>query len=155
MSPEVPIIVIILAIPTFFILRWILKRFIKNKKTRNWTSIFGTIIIAPILYIGLVMAFFSYLFYEPQYDFEKERWFADKNARFEMRDDLVNSGILNGKSKSEVIELIGKSESNDSTEIWTYDLGMSGAGFGWQFNSLQLTFENGKVTDVKKHEIVD
>ena len=42
-----------------------------------------------------------------------------------------------------------------STEIWTYDLGMSGAGFGWQFNSLQLTFENGKVSDVKKLEIVD
>ena len=155
MSPEVPIIVILIAIPTFFILRFILKRFIKNKKTRNWTSIFGTIIIAPILYIGLVMAFFSYLFYEPQYDFEKERWFADKNARFKMRDDLVNSGILNGKSKSEIIELIGKSQSNDSTEIWTYDLGMSGAGFGWQFNSLKLTFENGKVSDVKKQEIVD
>jgi hypothetical protein len=101
------------------------------------------------------MAFFSYLFYEPQYDFEKERWFADKNARFKMRDDLVNSGILNGKSKSEIIELIGKSQSNDSTEIWTYDLGMSGAGFGWQFNSLKLTFENGKVSDVKKQEIVD
>ncbi|WP_179377379.1 hypothetical protein [Winogradskyella wichelsiae] len=155
MSPEVPIIVILIGIPIFFILRWILKRFIKNKKTRNWISILGTIIIAPILYIGLVMAFFSYLFYEPQYDFKKERWFADKNARFEMRDDLVNSGILIGKSKSEIIDLIGKSESNDSTEIWTYDLGMSGAGFGWQFNSLQLTFENGKVTDVKKYEIVD
>lgn len=155
MSPNVPIIIIIIAIPTFFTLRWILKRFIKNKNTINGTSIFGTIIIAPILYIGLVMAFFSYLFYEPQYDFEKERWFADKNSRFKMRDDLLNSGILNGKSKSEVIELIGNSESNDSTEIWTYDLGMSGAGFGWQFNSLQLTFENGIVTDVKKHEIVD
>jgi hypothetical protein len=155
MSPNVPIIVIIIAIPTFFTLRWILKRFIKNKNTINGTSISGTIIIAPILYIGLVMTFFSYLFYEPQYDFEKERWFADKNSRFKMRDDLLNSGILNGKSKSEVIELIGNSESNDSTEIWTYDLGMSGAGFGWQFNSLQLTFENGIVTDVKKHEIVD
>ncbi|MGP1993876.1 hypothetical protein D9V96_018495 [Zobellia laminariae] len=155
MSPEVPITVILIGIPTFFILRWILKRFIKNKKTRNWTSILGTIIIAPILYIGLVMAFFSYLFYEPQYDFEKERWFADKNSRFEMRDDLVNSGILNGKTKIEVIELIGNSESADSTDIWTYDLGTSGAGFGWQFNSLILTFENEKVSDVKKQEIVD
>lgn len=155
MSPEVPLIVILIGIPTFFILRWILKRFIKSKKTRNWTSILGTIIIAPILYIGLVMAFFSYLFYEPQYDFEKERWFADKNSRFEMRDDIVNSGILNGKTKNEIIELIGNSESADSTDIWTYDLGTSGAGFGWQFNSLILTFENGKVSDVKKQEIVD
>jgi len=51
MSPEVAIIILIIAIPTFFVLRWILKRFIKDSKTRNWTSIIGTIIIAPILYV--------------------------------------------------------------------------------------------------------
>ena len=155
MNPEVPLIVLLIAIPTFFILRWILKRFIKNKKARNWTSIVATLIVVPILYFGLIIGIFSYLFYEPQYDFKKERWFADKNARFEMRDDLVNSRILIGKSKSEIIDLIGKSDSNDSIENWTYDLGMSGAGFGWQFNYLKLTFENNKVSDVKKQEIVD
>ena len=155
MSPEVPFIVLIIAIPTFFIFRWILKRFIKDKKTRNWSSVAGAIIIAPILYLGLVFAFFSYLFYEPQYDFDREKWFADKQARFEMRDDIVESGILNGKTKSEIIELIGDTKSADSTDIWSYDLGMSGAGLGWQFNYLQLTFENGKVSDVKKLEIVD
>ena len=155
MSPEVPIIILILAVPTFFILRWILKKFIKVKKTRNLVSLIGTIIIAPILYVGLIIAFFSYLFHEPQYDFEKERWFAEKNERYEMRDDLINSGILNGKTKIEIIELIGNSESADSTDIWTYALGTSGAGFGWQFNSLILTFENGIVSDVKKQEIVD
>lgn len=155
MSPEVPIIILIIAIPTFFILRWILKRFIEDRKTRNWTSIGGTIIIAPILYVGLVMAFFSYLFYEPQYDFDREKWFADSHERFEMRDDILDSGILKGKSKSEIIEFIGKPESNDSTDLWRYNLGMSGAGFGWQLNHLELTFKNGKVTDVKKIEIVD
>ena len=155
MSPEVPIIVLIIAIPTFFILRWILKRFLKDKKTRNWTSFIGTIIIAPILYNGLIIAFFSYLFYEPQFDFEKERWFTDKNSRFEMSDDLVNSRILNGKTKSEIIELIGESENDNSTDIWIYDLGTSSAGFGWQFNSLRLTFKDGIVSDVKKLEMVD
>ncbi|MBD11071.1 MAG: hypothetical protein CMC68_10110 [Flavobacteriaceae bacterium] len=155
MSAEVPIIIFIIAIPTFFILRWILKRFIQNNKTRNLTSIAGTIIIAPILYLILIFAFFSYLFYEPQYDFDKEIWFADKHSRHEMRDDIVESGILKGKSQSEIVEIIGKPESNDSTDLWKYDLGMSGAGFGWQFNYLELTFENGKVTNVKKIEIVD
>ena len=155
MSPEVPIIILIIAIPTFFLLRWILKRFIQNKKTRNLTSIAGTIIIAPILYLILIFAFFSYLFYEPQYDFDKEKWFADKHSRHEMRDDIVESGILKGKSQSEIVEIIGKPESNDSTDLWQYNLGMSSAGFGWQFNYLELTFENGKVTNVKKIEIVD
>jgi len=155
MSPEVPIIILIIAIPTFFLLRWILKRFIKDTKTRNWTSVIVTIILAPILYVGLVVAFFSYLFYEPQYDFDREKWFADKHSRFEMRDDILESGILKGKSKNEIIDLIGKPDFNDSTDIWTYDLGTSGAGFGWQFNSLELTFENGKVSEVKKIEIID
>ena len=155
MSPEVPIIILIIAVPTFLILRWILKRFIQNKKTRNWTSIAGTIIIAPILYLVLVFSFFSYLFYEPQYDFDREKWFADKHSRFEMRDDIVESRILKGKSKSEIIELIGKPVSNDSTELWTYDLGMSDAGLGWQFNYLELTFENEQVSSVKKLEIID
>ena len=155
MSPEVPIIILIIAVPTFLILRWILKRFIQNKKTRNWTSIAGTIIIAPILYLVLVFSFFSYLFYEPQYDFDREKWFSDKHSRFEMRDDIVESRILKGKSKSEIIELIGKPVSNDSTELWTYDLGMSGAGLGWQFNYLELTFENEQVSSVKKLEIID
>jgi hypothetical protein len=155
MSPEVPIIILLIAVPTFLILRWILKRFIQNKKARNWTSIAGTIIIAPVLYLVLVFSFFSYLFYEPQYDFDREKWLADKHSRFEMRDDILESGILKGKSKSKIIELIGKPVSNDSTELWTYDLGMSGAGLGWQFNYLELTFENEQVSSVKKLEIID
>ena len=98
----------------------------------------GTLIIAPVLYLILVIVFFSYLFYEPQYDFDREKWFADKHSRFEMRDDIVDSEILKGKSKTEIIEFIGIPEFGDSTNIWTYDLGMSGAGFGWQFNSCLL-----------------
>jgi hypothetical protein len=155
MSPLVPIIVLIIAIPTFLVLRWILKRFIKNKKTLKWTVIVSTIIISPIIYYVLIIMFFSLLFYEPQYDFDRERWLADSEARHEMRDNLVESEILINKSKSEVIHLIGEPKSKDSTDLWIYDLGMSGAGFGWQFNYLELTFENGIVSDVKKIEIVD
>ena len=72
-----------------------------------------------------------------------------------MRDDLVKSNILIGKTKNEVIQLIGRSESADSTDIWTYNLGMSSSGLGWQFNSLQLIFENGIVIDVEKQEQMD
>ena len=72
-----------------------------------------------------------------------------------MRDDIVESEILIGKSKSEIIEFIGKPEFKDSADVWTYNLGMSGAGFGWQFNFLEVSFENGKVSKVKKNEIVD
>lgn len=155
MIQTAPIIILIIAIPTFFIFRWILKRFVQNKKTHNLISIAGTIIVAPILYLVLNFAFFSYLFYEPQFDFDKEKWFADKHSRYKMREDIIESKILEGKSKSEIVEIIGKPESNDSIELWTYDLGMSDAGLGWQFNYLELTFKDGKVINVKELKVAD
>ena len=135
-------------------MRWKLKRFIKDKATRNWTSIFGALIIAPALYVTLVLAFVSYLFYEPQKDFDREKWFTDKHSRFEMRDDIVESEILKDKSKSEIIDFIGNPDDGDSTDIWTYDLGMS-ASLGFRFNILEVTFRNDIVYEVKNIEIVD
>ena len=155
MNIAVPIIILLIAIPNFYLIRYLLKRRIKDEKKRNATSVIITIILAPILYVGIITAFFSYLFHEPQFDFEKERWFANERKRFEMRDDLVKSNILIGKTKNEIIQLIGRSESADSTDFWTYNLGMSSSGLGWQFNSLQLIFENGIVIDVEKQEQMD
>jgi len=63
-----------------------------------------------------------------------------------MRDDLVNNGMLEQKSKKKVIEIIGLPDySSDTSNIWRYDLGMSGAGLGFQFNTLHITFENDRV----------
>ncbi|RZK03554.1 MAG: hypothetical protein EOO46_17810 [Flavobacterium sp.] len=62
--------------------------------------------------------------------------------------------MLINKNKKQVIELIG-TPNIDSLNIWTYDLGMSGAGFGAQLNSLELKFKNEKVSEVKKIEIID
>ncbi len=155
MSPEVPIIILIISIPTFLILREISLRFFKKKKTSSWASIVGTIIIASVLYFKLVFTVSGYLFYEPQYDFDREKWFADKHSRFEMRDDIVLSGILNGKSKSEVIELIGKPESNNPTELWKYNLGMCRFRFERQLNYLELAFKKGEVYRVETIEIIE
>ncbi|RZK03553.1 MAG: hypothetical protein EOO46_17805 [Flavobacterium sp.] len=88
MSPEVPIIVLLLAIIVYFILRKLLHNRIRNPKNRNIVAMIGAIFLAPILYVILVIAFFSYVFYEPQSDFNKQEWFADKESRAEMRDDI-------------------------------------------------------------------
>ena len=155
MSIEVPIIIASIVLILFFIVKIILKRFSKNRQHLSWKALGISIFLAPFVYLALIYAFFSYMFYEPQYDFDKERWFADIHSRHEMRDDLIDSKILEGKSKSEIINTIGESEKKDSTDVWTYDLGMSGAGFGVQFNYLKLTFENDLVSMVEKIEIID
>lgn len=72
-----------------------------------------------------------------------------------MRDDIVESGLLQDIEKSEVIWILGKPERGDSTDIWVYDLGVSQAGFGWQFNDLQVHFENDIVKRVEVIETVD
>lgn len=155
MSIEVPIIIASIVLILFFVVRIILKRYSNNSQHLNWKAFGISVFLAPFVYLALIYAFFSYIFYEPQYDFDKEQWFADIHSRHEMKDDLVDSKILEGMSKSEIIKTIGESENNDSIEVWTYDLGMSGAGFGVQFNYLKLTFENDLVSKVEKIEIID
>jgi hypothetical protein len=156
MSIEVYIINLVIGIVTFFILRWTFKKFVKADKVRIGLTWIGTAILTPIIYVGLITVFFSILFYEPTRDFDREKWLADKEGRYEMRDDIVESKILNGKNKKEVIDLIGLPDfGTDTTKIWNYDLGTSGAGLGWQFNTLLVTFDNDRVVKVEKQEIVD
>lgn len=156
MSIEVYIINLVIGIVTFFILRRTLERFVKADKLRIGLTWAVTIILTPIIYVGLITVFFSILFYEPTKDFDRVKWFADKEGRYEMRDDIVESKILNEKNKKEIIDLIGLPDfGTDTTNVWNYDLRTSGAGFGWQFNALLVTFDNDKVVNVEKQEIVD
>ncbi|NOT74229.1 MAG: hypothetical protein HOP08_04815 [Cyclobacteriaceae bacterium] len=142
---------------TFFILRLVLKRIIKTNKTlRISLTWIGTIILTPIIYIGIIFLIFSWMFYEPTRDFSKERWFSEKQKRYEMRDDIVESDFLKNKNKAEVLNLLGSPDfRTDTTNVWEYDLGTSGAGFGWQFNSLLVKFDHEQVSKVEKREIVD
>ncbi len=157
MDAEVYMIILGIGIVTFFFLRWIFKRLIKTDNVlRVALTWIGTVILTPIIYLGLIAIFIIMISYERSRSFNKERWFADKFNRYEMRDDLVKSRRLKNKSKQEIVEILGlPSTVIDSLNIWDYELGMSGAGFGWQFNNLKLTFDNGYVTKVEKVEILD
>lgn len=155
MSIEVPILILLIAIPTYFLIKRLLKRRVLNTKKRTIIALISTAVMAPLLYVGFILIFISYLFYEPQYDFDKEKWISNKYDRHEMRDDLIESGVLKGITKTEALNLLGKPENNDSLNLWKYNLGTSTVGFGWQFNTLELYFENNKVAQFRKIEIVD
>ena len=153
-SPEVYVINLVVGMAVFFTLRWVFKKFIKADKLRVRLTWICTIILTPIIYLSLILIYVSALFYQPTRDFDRTLWFAEKERRFEMKDDLINSGILIDKSRKEVIDLIG-APNFGTTDTWHYDLGISGAGFGWQFNSLHVIFVNDKVIKVEKQEIID
>ncbi len=146
---------IILTIPTFLFLNWVFKKYIKNQKHRKLSTIIGTIILTPILFYGIIYIFLSYIFYEPQYKFDKEKWFSERNKRFEMRNDIINSEILIEKSKNQVLNLIGEPTKGDTSDVWSYRLGMGGGGVLFQFNELVVTFKNDTVRTVEKLEIIE
>jgi hypothetical protein len=156
MSNEVYIIILIIGVATFFTLRWALKKFVKSDTLRIGLTWGGTIILTPLIYVGIIAIFFRILFYEPTRDFDKGMWFTDRASRYEMRDNIIESGILNDKNRQEIIDLIGHPDfGTDSTNVWNYDLGTSGAGLGFQLNTLIVTFNNDRVIKVEKREIVD
>ena len=93
LSYEVYLINIIIAIPTFFVIRWLFKKIIKDKKIRLITTWAGTISLTPLIYIASIILMFTILTQESIRDFNRERWFSHIELRYEMRDDIVESEI--------------------------------------------------------------
>lgn len=156
MSFEVYIINLIIGAITFFILQFTLKKFVKEDHRRNRLTWIGTIVLTPIIYVALIGLLLTTMFHQPSSDFNRNKWLSDKSARHEMRDDLVESEILKNKTKEEVLEILGPPDVRaDTLNYWDYDLGISAAGFGWQFNNLIITFDKNRVAKVEKREVVD
>ena len=146
----------------FFILKWIYSNLTKNKRMKIILTTISTIILTPIIYNILIIILISLLFYEyhPVREFTQESWVENTNDRHEMTTDLIEKNIIKGKSKDQVIELLGKpfkdfNLQKDSTNIWSYDLGSEGHGMGWKFHYLILKFENEKVSSIKTEMAID
>jgi len=98
--------------------------------------------------------------YTPSKDFMQQEWLSNKDERFQMADDIIESKMLIGKDTSQVKLILGNvdwSKNNwrtDSINTWTYDMGMGG-GFGLMFNHLCVKFEKGTVISVEHIKMAD
>jgi len=153
---------LILGLIIFILLKWIYSKLTKNKRLKIILTTLSTIILTPIVYNILIIILISFLFYEyhPEREFKQESWIENINDRHEMTKDLIETNIIKGKSKDQVIELLGKPFNDfnlqkDSTDIWAYNLGSEGHGMGWKFHSLILKFENEKVASIKTEIAID
>lgn len=155
MSIEVPIILTIIAIIIFYTTFWVVKKYNKNLKKAKITAIVISIISTPLAYYGLILLLISYIEYIPESTFNEQKWRTETTSRYKMRDDIINNQILKLKNKSEVVTLLGNPSNSTSDNQWVYDLGISSAGLGVQFHSLQITFKNNVVAKVKKFMITD
>lgn len=153
---------LIIGIFLFLLLKWIFGKFIKKRNLLiTLTSIF-TLVFTPIIYNYTIIAFFSVLMdeYHPDTEFQIIKWSEDIQSRHEMRKDIIESELLIGKTKTELVELLGEPNidlkiTNDTVQNWTYYLGSEGHGFGWKFHYLNLNFKNGEVDKVKHTEFID
>lgn len=162
LSIEVYFILLIIAIPTFFFWRWLLKKYIKVDRTRKIATWTATLIGTPIIYVGLIMLFMFGMTYTPSKDFDKSQWLSDKEGRFQMAGDIISSKMLLGKDTNHVKQILGEptwgSDSiwkHDTVNTWTYDMGMGGGGLGFLFHYLIIKFDKEKVVAVEHSKIRD
>jgi hypothetical protein len=153
MSIEVPIIILILAIPTYFICKWIIKRLkIGNDNNRKFIAVIPTIILSPIIYFGLVMIWIFSVSYYPTSDFDQNEWKSNIEERYKMSEDILESEMLIGKNRDEVINILGNNYSTNNENRLSYELGFVLGLFNINPDYLYIKFENEIVVSVNQYE---
>lgn len=153
LSIEVYFILIVLAIPTFFIWRWMLKKYIKVDRTRKIATWTATIIATPLIYVGLILLWIFSISYYPNRDFDKQKWLKDEDKRYELSKDIIASKMFIGKTKLQVRQILGdEGDNKDSFKVWTFRLGVRPALFNIDNSYLQIEFDSNKVVNVEQHK---
>jgi hypothetical protein len=153
MSYEVPLLILILAIPVYFLSIWFLKKFrLGNEKNRKFLAIIPAIILSPILFGGIILLWIFSISYYPKTDFNKQEWASNKEERYKMSNDIMESNLLIGKTKDEVITLMGNDFYKYDDNHISYGLGFVPGLFNIDPDVLDIYFKNGKVFKVEQHQ---
>jgi hypothetical protein len=144
------LILLILFIPIFLLIRWILNILnFKEKVYRKYIALISSFILTPLLYIGLLTIWGFSISYYPQKTFDKKEWQEKTEERYKMSSDIIKSEILIGMSKEEVTDLLGNdfNSYNNGNNI-TYELGFVPRLLNIDPDVLDISFEGGKVVKV-------
>ncbi|MDO7876301.1 hypothetical protein Q5H93_16270 [Hymenobacter sp. ASUV-10] len=147
------LIALIAAVPLLF--RW--HRFLRQKTQHKFIAVFGAMFLTAasvsVAYIVAVTAFFAATFYYPDKDFDRNRWLTEREKRFELSEDLIESRILVGKNKAAVKQLLGDEENDEQSNYWRYYLGYRPTIIGIDPDVLDIYFQDGKVVKVEQHQL--
>ncbi|MBK6475165.1 MAG: hypothetical protein IPF95_10725 [Flavobacteriales bacterium] len=147
---DVLIINLILALPTFFLVRLILEKINPTwSRLRNPFLWLTTFFATPVIYVALIFTWISIETYYPERNFDKVAWTENAEKRFEYADDLVDNHKLIGLTKTEIKELLGE-PYNENGNLMTYYLGFSKRQFiGIDPDWLEIRFEHHKAIDTR------
>lgn len=119
---------------------------------RKYIAIIPALILSSMFYVGIIAIwFFSSSFY-PKKDFDKSEWNNHVEERYKMSQDIIDSKMLIGKTKSEVTELLGTDYTTYSEDHIAYYLGFVPGYLKIDPDVLDIYFENEKVVRVNQHE---
>ncbi len=152
MQYQAVILLLILAIPIYFFWRRILRSKLKNQKYKNLVLGLLTLVSAPLVYLGLIISFIWLVSYHPKHQFDKQVWTNDVEKRFQLSDNIIDSEMLINKTKEEVIDILGQENNELDNDRWIYYLGFKPGLLSIDPDILELTFENGKVVDVRQYK---
>ncbi len=134
----------------FFLFRSLIRRRINRPKNATLLAGFAALFAAPLVYVTLVLSLISVLTYYPDKKFDAEAWKHNAERRYEMSHDLIESNILIGKNRQEVLQLLGGESSLMDREVWIYFLGHAPGGLNIDPDILEIVFENGVVVSVRR-----
>lgn len=143
------LIQVLLLVPSFFLYRRILKK-IGVTAVKEYAYL--CTILFPILFTWLFIAINSTYIYPwiRSEKFDSHRWKKEENYRYRMVNDLMENKLLIGKTKKDVIELLGNTtEEGPCNNCIGYSTYEPDQGFSIDHEVLEINFDNqNKVTSV-------
>lgn len=157
-NPGFVFMVLLIVVAASFLLYRAYKYYITGNVLGKLTAAFSLVGI----YLLAVTSFFTIVMHEPELDFNAAEWNHNVMDRHLMGKNLLESKLLLNKDSNKILQILGQpmpAANNNyhihTDSIWDYDMGSGSAGFGFEFHTLRLTFENGKVVGVQHHTMID
>ena len=106
--------------------------------------------IGLVFFIAFVTG--TTLIYQFEERFDENLWSTERNRRYKLADDIIESQLLIGKTKEEVIALLGENYSTLSLnqESLIYKLGQPPSFFEPKMELLLILFVKEKVIEVTR-----
>ncbi|MDU4337449.1 MAG: hypothetical protein E7I31_12055 [Staphylococcus lugdunensis] len=120
----------------------------QKKKTPDF---FATLLTIPFIYIGSIFIWLFTISYYPDYSFNKKKWSTNQETRYELSKDIIGSRMLIGKTKLEVLKILGDENNKIEENHWIYYLGTRPELFNIDPDMLKIEFIDGKVIKVSQH----
>ncbi|PIQ48350.1 MAG: hypothetical protein COW03_10960 [Cytophagales bacterium CG12_big_fil_rev_8_21_14_0_65_40_12] len=152
MSFQAILFILILSIPIYLVCKWCLRKLkLGNDKNRKLIAILPTIILSPIIYSAVITLWIFSISYYPSMDFDQKTWNSSIKERYKMSKDIIESKMLIGKTKEEVVMVLGNKYASDNKESLSYELGFIPGLMNIDPSFLYIEFENGIVKNVYQY----